>query len=204
MTLTDSIDEFRNSPRLRILTYVCVLILAAYGVAELHDANARSRETLSDMQIQVRHLRSLSGETEWLKRVEDSRLILGNHQARAWNERSLGLAEAAYKDFLGEQLRAAGLTARELSVTTFPADRNPGSAPAAPPLPEGFAILRARLQMDMKRDSLFNFLAAIRTSQHPSSVVRLVLGNPSQRTGQVELELEALARESAAEPEGAR
>ena len=199
MTATSPIEEFRSNARLRVLVYVCAAIAAAYLVLELADRNARMRETLADLQRQQLHQQQLAAETGWLERRDESRRTLAEIQARAWSERTSGLAEAAYKDYLNLQVRNAGLSARELSVTHVRTEESAatnGGAGTDPRIPAGFGLLRARLQLDLKRDALFVLLASLRTAEHPSVVRRLRLLNAALRTGTVEIELESLVRET--------
>lgn len=196
------IDEFRSNPRLRVLVYACLAIITGYLVLGLSDQNARTRETVADLERRRAHQQQLAEETEWVERRDESRRVLADMQARAWSERTAGLAEAAYKDFLNQQIRNAGLSARELSITHVRTEEPAATdapAVASPRIPPGFGLLRARLQMDLKRDALFLLLATLQTAEHASIVRRMRLLNPAQRVGTVELELEALVRESPSE-----
>lgn len=185
------LQELRDNPRLRAGLALIVGLVWLLGLLELldrRDAAEKERARLADEMLR---LRAVGAEQHWPAFRDQARQRLTDYRSLAWREESEGRIQAMLQDWLREQLAAVGIQPRELQVVVLPPGATlPGEAGRRQALAADMRIARARLSFDFKPDSLHRLLAALPSSRHWIWVSRLVVGNDTRRT--VELELEAL------------
>jgi hypothetical protein len=184
-------QELRANPRLRAgmaLVAGLVWLLGLLELLDVRDAAEKERARVADELVR---LQAVAAERQWPERRDAARQRLADFRSLARREESEGRIQATMQDWLREQLTAVGLQARDLQVVVLPAG-GPASGDAArrPALAADMRLARARLSFDFRPDGLHRLLAALPASRHWIWVSRLVVGNDSRRT--VELELEAL------------
>lgn len=192
-------EEMRGNPRLRAGLAAVVALLWVLVLLELSGALDAAREKHKELNGEVSRLRDLQGEQQWPALRDKAQERLADYRSLAWREESEGRMQAMLQDWLREQLAAAGVQPREMTVTVLPARSvAPTGSGRKSELPPDMRLARARISLDFKPDSLHQFLAKLPASRRWIWVSRLVIENESRRM--VEIELESLFVLGAREP----
>lgn len=142
----NALDELRRNPRLRVGLAGVVALLAASSLLDWHARQQAREEALGRTWGQAAQLASRAGMQLWPQRAEAARAQLDTARGSWWSEPSVGLAQAAFQDFLRQQL--ATVNAQNVAVRIAEAEglartRVYGRAePAAP------ALLRVTAQLE--------------------------------------------------------
>lgn len=209
--------EWRSNTRLRILTYLAVVVAWGYGLLLLSDENRHLAELLTSRRSE---LQVLPGEHEreiWRRRLEESQQGLLAWNATTWGAKSASLAEASFRDFLSGAATAAGLKDGDRTLTVShqlgesPARvdvRNhedllgmgqSSAVPGGVHLPRGYGILLARFDSPFTPQGLTGLLERIESEPRRIAVTRLQVRNPLQGRGAIEIEMRAVFRLATAE-----
>jgi len=190
------IQELRGNPRLAAGLGVIAALLWVWGLLEVQDATARLQASHAELQNRMVRLKSLAAQSHWPAHREAAVSAVATYRARTWREQSEGRMQAVMQDWLREKIAATGAQPLELTVSiASEAPPTPGvqqrSTPgAAPALPAGVRVMRARVVLDFQPVRLNELLAAVSASPNWLWVSRMSVREEGRRV--VELELEAL------------
>jgi hypothetical protein len=120
MALTESLSSFlaeiKANPRLRLGLWLIIGIVWLYGVLLLRD---EARHTASEHQVLARKVaraQAQAAQTEWTERVEPAQAVQLKLENRLWRENTIGLAQAAFQDWLNQAVQQATLTRPMVTV----------------------------------------------------------------------------------------
>ncbi len=206
-------DEWERNPRLRLGALLAGALLAVWALLALADRLDAAVAERDRLAAQVQRLRAVSADPRWDGMAEDVRVIDGQWRSRLWREPTEGRMQAALQDWLRTQVTAAGLAPRELvaSVQPLPAPGTvaaagaaaPGEA-AAPALPEGVRVVRARVSVDVPALRVHELLARLADAPGHLRLSRLVVSNADRQTAEFEVEALFIAAESSSAAGAAR
>ena len=120
MALTESLSSLlagvKANPRLRLGLWLIVGTAWLYGLLLLRD---EVRHAASDHQALARNVarvQARAGQTEWTARVEPAQALQLELENRLWRASTIGLAQAAFQDWLNQAVQQANLTRPVVSV----------------------------------------------------------------------------------------
>lgn len=180
------LQRLEANPRLAVGVAVAVGLVWVFLLLDLADRLDAARSAERSAALQLERLRGVTGDERWPGLLDTVNQRLTAFRDRAWREDSEGLVQARMQDWLQEQLGAAGLVQRELSVS-LPVPLEAREGVEAPP---DMRLVTARLSVDFTPQGLNSLLARIAGSTHWVRVDRLLVRNWGNPT--VELELSGL------------
>lgn len=180
------LQRLEANPRLAVGVAVAVGLVWVFLLLDLADRLDAARRAERSAALQLERLRGVTGDERWPGLLDTVNQRLTAFRDRAWREDSEGLVQARMQDWLQEQLGAAGLVQRELSVS-LPVPLEAREGVEAPP---DMRLVTARLSVDFTPQGLNSLLARIAGSTHWVRVDRLLVRNWGNPT--VELELSGL------------
>jgi hypothetical protein len=184
-------EEWERNPRLRLGAWLAGALLALWGLLAAADRLDEQVAERDRVAAQVQRLRSVAQDSRWAPYRDDVRVIDGQWRSRLWREPTEGRMQAALLDWLRSQASAAGLVPRELSATVLPPPDPEAARPqAAPALPAGIRVVRARVTVDVSPLVLHELLARLVQAPGLTRLNRLVVATGDRRV--TELEVEAL------------
>jgi hypothetical protein len=166
----------RANPRLRWGLWLIAGILWFYAVLLLRDEAGARRLAVENLSKRAARAQSLAGEADWPARLRSAQAVQQNLESRLWQAGTLGLAQAAFQDWLNQAARQAGLSRPVITVAApeeSPANRPPASAPGVPP-PDLWKAT-ARLRFDFDPAALYRLLAQIESHEKMLSVESLTM-----------------------------
>ncbi len=120
MTLTESLSSLlagvKANPRLRLGLWLIVGIAWLYGVLLLRDEVRRAASDHQALASNVARIQAQAKQTEWPARVEPAQALQLELESRLWRESTIGLAQAAFQDWLNQAVQQANLTRPVVSV----------------------------------------------------------------------------------------
>ena len=135
---------------------------------------------------EIDSLRPLARGNPWTARLDDARQQLDALRAMQWPAAEVGLAEAAFQDWVRTTASKAGLRVRELSLSRTVLPATPAAAASAR---EGAGtLIKLRLSVEMGRNELLAFLAEVGRYEQVVVVERLLM-RPAQPVGSAEIDL---------------
>jgi hypothetical protein len=189
-------SQWLESSRLRLGCWLVLLLLGVWGVQVLADWRDRARADAARVEVDLARWKAVPELDVWKARADEvgSRSLVV--QALIWREPEIGLAEAAFQDWIRATAGRLGLPVRQIRVTRVEtdakavggSDSQAGAALPSQPLPAGYGALRARVVFDLKRTPLMTFLSECLRSERAVVVERLSLRFLSQpMTAEVDL-----------------
>lgn len=187
MALTESLSSMlaaiKANPRLRLGLWFIVGIAWLYGLLLLRD---EARHTASEHQAlarKVARVQAQAAQSEWPERVEPARALQLELESRLWRESTIGLAQAAFQDWLNQAVQQASLT--RPMVTVAAQEENASGVTEADHNGDIWKV-SAKLGFDFAPKS-FNALME-RLAGHDKQIVvetLVVRGTPTQRAEMV-------------------
>ncbi|MDM4767541.1 hypothetical protein [Pelomonas sp. SE-A7] len=192
-------SQWAASARLRWGVWAVLLILVLYGMQLALDHVDLQRERIKTLDAELTRMRSLSGERAWADRAKEAEQLKIAMTTMAWNDNDLGLTEAALQDWLRNMASRLGLKTRDLTIVRVEAGKgqDPVAASALPAVPSGYAVLRARMSIELQRAPLMAFLGECTRSERAVVVERLALRMQGP-VPMAEVDLRVLARNAKA------
>ena len=188
-------SEFRGQiaeSRLLKLGLIAIIgIVWVYVLLMVDDRVGAQESNLEALDAQLSRLQPVAGDRRWLGRADDADQQLKAVQAMIWSESNIGLAEAAFQDWVRGTAAAAGLSVRQLTVARAVS----GGASAAGP--GGPQLVRAHLVVEVTRAGLLGFLSEIERNRPAVIVERLQLRTTAQPPV-AEIDLHILSRNASA------
>ncbi len=186
------LGEFRGqlaeSALLRIGLMAIIGIVWVYALLIVSDRVGADGAQLEALNAQLSRLRPLAGDREWARRAADADQQLKAMQAMVWVENDMGLAEAAFQDWVRGTAGRAGLGVRQLNVARV---ATPGASAPASGQPQ---LIRARLVAEVDHQALLGFLSEVARNQ-PAVVVERLLLRAAAQPPTAEIDLRILARD---------
>jgi hypothetical protein len=115
--ISNVLSELRNNPRLRWGIALIVGTCWLYGIlllSETLQAQTLRHRTLAQS---VSRLQAQLAQTEWLQRVAPAKNLAVQLEGRLWQASTLGLAQAAFQEWLSVNANQAGATRSQITVT---------------------------------------------------------------------------------------
>lgn len=175
--------ELKANPRLRWGAWLVAGILWFYGVLVLRDEANAGAVSLQQASRQQARARALLSEPEWTPRLEQARSQQLALEQRLWRESTVGLAQAAFQDWLTIALQQAGAAKPQVNVAAQEA-----AAGEARALADTWKVT-GRVSFEFDPNALHALLARI--ASHEKLVVVESLMARNAPGGRVELMLVA-------------
>ena len=178
--------QWTGNARLRAGLWVVLAIAWVYGLLLAGDAVEAERKRAEAVAEEIDSLRPLARGNPWTARLDDARQQLDALRAMQWPAAEVGLAEAAFQDWVRTTASKAGLRVRELSLSRTVLPATPAAAASAR---EGAGtLIKLRLSVEMGRNELLAFLAEVGRYEQVVVVERLLM-RPAQPVGSAEIDL---------------
>lgn len=109
-SLSLTIAAIRENPRLRIGIFVIFGILWFYGLLVLGEEVTLAGREHQTMARKLARLNAQATQTEWAARAGPTLAIQLDLESRLWREGTIGLAQAAFQDWLNQAMSQSGVT----------------------------------------------------------------------------------------------
>lgn len=185
--------------RLRAGLWLALGIVWIYALQLLSDSVDAARGASAALTEEISRLKPLARDNAWPARVDEARQQLAALHSMQWPEADVGLAEAAFQDWVRATAAAAGLRVRELSLAR---SATASGAPEALREAEGQSI-KLRMNVELGRNELLAFLSEVGHQQRVVVVDRLAL-NLASPVGNAEIDLRMRSAAPATAPGGPR
>lgn len=180
MTLTEPINIFlagiRANPRLRLGLWLILGIAWFYGILLLRDQARDAATAHQSTARKMARIQAQAGQDEWLARVGPARALQLELENSLWHESTIGLAQAAFQDWLNQTIQQSGLIRPAVSM----AAQEENSAETGPDQP--LWKVSAKISFDFTPQSLYALLERIEGNDKQIVVETLVIrGAPVPR-----------------------
>lgn len=108
--------ELKGSPRLRLGLALILAVLWLNGALSLRDEVATEIRRQGQLAGQIARIHQYATQTEWPERAKQVRATQLELEGRLWRAGTLGLAQAAFQDWLVQGMRETGLERPELTL----------------------------------------------------------------------------------------
>lgn len=164
--------HLRDNPRLRWGAWIIIAILWFYGVLELRDVAAAKRESLQATSKQLARMQALGAERDWPSRRAAAQALRRELEGRLWQAGTVGLAQAAFQDWLTQTAQKSGLARPVIAV-------------AAQEETAGGRVqlwkATAQMRFDFEPTSFYRFTAQLASEQRGAFVESLAIrGTPAR------------------------
>ena len=159
--------ELRNNARLRVGVALILAVLWVYAILLLRDARDAAVGEYRNASVKLARLQAVEQQADWGERLNAAKTLQAEIESRLWRGATLGLARASFQDFLGQQMRQAGITRPSVAMGT--ADEESRSEGAQTGLTDDLWKVKAKLVFDFNPLS-FNKLF-VQLANHPHRVV---------------------------------
>lgn len=105
--LNQFLFELKNSIRLRLGLALVVAVLWLNGVLSLRDALTEEARRTAQLAGQINRARQYAAQTEWPERAKQAQIAKVELEGRLWRSGTPGLAQAAFQDWLTQNLKRA-------------------------------------------------------------------------------------------------
>ena len=120
MTLIESLSpllaSIKSNPRLRLGLWFVLGIAWLYAILLLRDETGHAASEHQALAKKVARIEAQAGQVEGIERVEPARALLLQQENRLWRESTIGLAQAAFQDWLNQAVLQASLTRPMVTV----------------------------------------------------------------------------------------
>lgn len=203
MTLSVSFSSFlagiKANPRLRLGLWLIIGIAWLYGLLLLRDEVRHAASEHQALARKVARIQAQAAQTEWEARVEPAQALQLELESRLWRESTIGLAQAAFQDWLSQAVQQANLTHPVVSVAAQEENAPEKNTTGAPETNQNGDIWKvsAKVGFDFTPKDLYALMG--RLAGHDKQIVVETLtirGAPSPR---VEMLLVAYFQKPAAQ-----
>jgi hypothetical protein len=175
MALIESISpllaSIKANPRLRLGFWLVLGIAWLYAILLLRDETGHAASEHQALAKKVARIEAQAGQVEWIKRVEPARALLLQQENRLWRESTIGLAQAAFQDWLNQAVQQANLTRPMVTVAAqeeSTPEKKATDAKEAEPNSDIWKV-SAKASFDFTPKNLYALLA--RLSAHEQQIV---------------------------------
>ncbi|HET9579615.1 MAG TPA: hypothetical protein VFP44_17410 [Usitatibacter sp.] len=178
--------------RLRWGVWAIVAILWIYGILVLRDAARAERAAAEQASRRIAALEQVAAERDWPARWRSAEDVRQKLEGRLWHAGTLGLAQAAFQDWLNETVQQAGVRKPVVAVAAQEDSSTravPGAASTEPAAAPDLWKTTARVAFDFEPAALYRFLQRLASNDKAVVVESLTIrGTPG---GRVEMGLVA-------------
>lgn len=108
------VAELKASVRLRIGLALVVSVLWLNGLLSLREQVDEAVKRHGQLAGQLNRTRQYAAQTDWPERAKQAQMAQVELEGRLWRSGTPGLAQAAFQDWLDENLGKAGVTRQEI------------------------------------------------------------------------------------------
>lgn len=187
MALTDSLSTLlagiKANPRLRLGLWLIVGIAWLYGLLLLRDEAQHAASEHQALARKAARIQAQAAQSEWPKRVEPAQALQLQLESRLWRESTIGLAQAAFQDWLNQAVQQASLT--RPMVTVAAQEENTSGATEADHNGDIWKV-SAKLGFDFAPKTFNALMERLASHDKQIAVETLVVrGTPTQRAEMV-------------------
>lgn len=188
MSLTESflplLSEIKTNPRLRFGLWLIAGIAWLYGVLLLRDEVRYAAAEHQALAKKVARATAQAGQTEWTERIEPVQAIQLQMESRLWRESTIGLAQAAFQDWLNQAVQQAKLTRSAVNVLAQEeiAPEKKAAGTRDTDVNSDLWKVSAKLSFDFSPKSLYDLMG--RLAMHDKQIVvetLVIRGTPAPR-----------------------
>lgn len=209
MALTDSfsalLSGLKANPRLRLGLWLIVGIAWLYGLLLLRDEALHATSEHQTLAKKIARIQAQAAQSEWPERVEPAQALQLELESRLWRESTIGLAQAAFQDWLNQAVQQASLTRPMVTVAAQEESATEKNAAGATETDHNGNIWKvsAKLGFDFAPKSFYALME--RLAGHDKQIVvetLIIRGAPTPRAEMVLVAYfqKPAAREEAAGP----
>ena len=187
-SLSTLLAGIKANPRLRLGLWSIVAIAWVYALLLLRDEVRLAAGEHQAVSRKVARIQGQATQTEWIARVEPARSAQLELEGGLWRESTVGLAQAAFQDWLNQAVQQASLTRAAVTVAAQDESVPDKSAtnPAETGVAGGFWKVSAKVSFDFTPKGLYALLG--RLAGHDKQIVvesLVVRGAPTPRAEMV-------------------
>ena len=183
-SLSPLLASIKSNPRLRLGLWLVLGIAWLYAILLLRDEAGHAVSEHQALAKKVARIEAQAGQVEWIERVEPARALLLQQENRLWRESTIGLAQAAFQDWLNQAVQQASLTRPMVTVAAqeeSTLEKKATGAKDAEPNSDIWKV-SAKISFDFTPKNLYTLLA--RLSAHSQQIVIetfVIRGSPTLR-----------------------
>jgi len=118
--------QLRANPRLQIASALIAALVGTYGLLGLVDLRARVADSYADRVGEMRALRTLARQPEWLERAQAAARLRKGLEAQIGHATTVGIAEAEVQAWARERAAATGGQIQIAPQATVEVEAQPG------------------------------------------------------------------------------
>ena len=188
MAFTESISPIiaaiNANSRLRLGLWLIVGIAWLYGLLLLREGTQHAAAEHQALARKVARVVAQAGQTEWPERIESAQALQLQMESRLWRESTLGLAQAAFQDWLNLAVQQASLTRSAVTVAAqeeSASEKKTVSATETSPNSDIWKV-SAKLSFDFTPKTLYALMGRLATHDKQIVIETLVIrGSPTPR-----------------------
>lgn len=183
-SLSPIIAAINANSRLRLGLWLIVGIAWLYGLLLLREGTQHAAVEHQALARKVARVVAQAGQTEWPERIESAQALQLQMESRLWRESTLGLAQAAFQDWLNLAVQQANLTRSAVSVAAqeeSASEKKTVSATETSPNSDIWKV-SAKLSFDFTPKTLYALMGRLATHDKQIVIETLVIrGSPAPR-----------------------
>lgn len=181
--------ELAANHRLRWGVWAIVAIMWIYAVLVLRDAARAERLAVEQASRRIATLEQVAAERDWPARLRSAEDLRQKLEGRLWHAGTLGLAQAAFQDWVNQAVQQAGVRKPAVAVAAQEESAARPAAGAAPTEAGASSDLwktTARVAFDFEPSALYRFLQRLAANDKAVVVESLTIrGTPGGRAEMV-------------------
>jgi hypothetical protein len=194
------VAELKASARLRMGLVLIVGVLWIYGLLLLRDDLSAAQTAYRVATVKLTRLQSANLEGDWEPRLDSAKILQTSAESRLWRGETLGLARAAFQDYLNNESRLAGVS--RVSVTMGSAEEPGGTENSSVKVNDDLWRVKAKIVFDFNSASFTKLLTQFYSQ--PRGVVIESLRAMREPTPRVEAVVVAYFQKPQTPPETAK
>jgi hypothetical protein len=187
--LNTLLAEIKASPRLRIGLALVFSVLWANGLLSLRDLLADAAKRHGQLTAQITRMRQYAKQTDWPERAKEAQMVITAQEVRLWHSGTPGLAQAAFQDWLVQNLKKAVVSRQEATLIQEGSTHKLENG-------EDIWKIKARLSFDFSAQSFNTWIALLASAERqvviekltvhvePIPRVEAILAAPFEKTAQ--------------------
>ncbi|OGA35405.1 MAG: hypothetical protein A3F75_11480 [Betaproteobacteria bacterium RIFCSPLOWO2_12_FULL_64_23] len=169
--LDQFLSELKSNPRLRIAVALVFAVLWFYLILTMRETLDRSAREYRSTSIKLGRLQSVMQQGDWTERLNAAKTLQAEMESALWRGDTLGLARAAFQDWLNQQMQRAAVSRPVISMGTANEEATGGQAQAA--RIDDLWKVRAKLVFDFNPESLNKLLGQMTGNTHHVAIETL-------------------------------
>jgi len=166
--LDQAIAELKASARLRIGLALIVSVLWVNGLLSMRDHLEEAAKRHGQLLAQINRMRQYATQTDWPMRAKQAQMAQVELEGRLWRSGTPGLAQAAFHDWLADNLSKAALVHPEETLVQ--------EGGAHKPEPGGdFWKIKAKLAFDFSPRSFGEWMGKLASAERQVVVEKLTV-----------------------------